>query len=437
MGKSRTRGSSITITVWSLIALGLGLGLGALGHGSPAAGFSILGDVVEPLGQLWVSALQMTVLPLVVVYLLAAIVGAGGEDSLGGLGTRAVGLFIGLLVLAGIFTLVATPPLIAAAAPEPGAFAQLQATTKVPQAARDAAAAGATSVGGWIATLLPSNLFVAATRGDVLSLLLFSVLLALAIRQLRDEQRNPLQTGAESLTAALLILVRWLLVATPIGVFALSYGLGRESGLGALGVLGGLVALQCGLMVAFTLLLYPISAVLGRVSIGAFARAILPAQIVALTTRSSIASLPALVEVAHKLRLPASATTFVLPLTVSLFKVNRTISSTSKLLFLAHVYGIPLTASTIATFVATVVVMSFSSAGLPGGGAAFKTLPAYIAAGLPIEGIVLAEAVETIPDIFKTVLNVTGDLSAATLLSRAHRVSTVVPSAVTTSESPV
>ena len=434
MGKSRTAGSSITVTVWSLIALGLGLGLGALGHGSQAAGFSVLGDVVEPLGHLWVSALQMTVLPLVVVYLLAAIVGAGSDDSLGGLGTRAVGLFVALLVLAAIFTLVATPPLISVAAPEPGAFAQLQATTKVPQAARDAATAGATSVGDWIATLLPSNLFVAASRGDVLSLLLFSVLLALAIRQLPDEQRNPLQTGAESLTAALLILVRWLLVATPVGVFALSYGLGRESGLGALGVLGGLVALQCGLMIAFTLLLYPISAAFGRVSIGAFARAILPAQIVALTTRSSIASLPALVEGAHRLRLPASATTFVLPLTVSLFKVNRTISSTSKLLFLAHVYGIPLTASTIATFVATVVVMSFSSAGLPGGGSAFKTLPAYVAAGLPIEGIVLAEAVETIPDIFKTVLNVTGDLSAATVLSRGQRAVALAPAGVTTSE---
>jgi Na+/H+-dicarboxylate symporter len=434
MGKSRTQGSGITITVWSLIALGAGLGLGALGHGSQAAGFSIVGQVVEPLGHLWVSALQMTVLPLVVVYLLAAIVGAGGEDSLGGLGSRAVGLFVGMLVLAAIFTLIVTPPLISAAAPEPGAFAQLQATTKVPQAARDAATAGATSVGDWIATLLPSNLFVAASRGDVLPLLLFSVLLALAIRQLPDEQRHPLQTGAEALTAALLILVRWLLVATPVGVFALAYGLGRETGLGALGVLGGLVALQCGLMVAFTLLLYPISAVLGRVSVGAFARAILPAQLVALTTRSSIASLPALVEGAHKLNLPASATTFVLPLTVSLFKVNRTISSTSKLLFLAHVYGVPLTASTIATFVATVVVMSFSSAGLPGGGSAFKTLPAYIAAGLPIEGIVLAEAVETIPDIFKTVLNVTGDLSAATLLSRSQRAVAVAPASVTTSE---
>src|SRR5690349_4446032 len=275
MGKRRSA-TSITITIWSLLALGLGLGLGALGHGSQAAVFSVIGNVVEPLGHLWVSALQMTVLPLVVVYLLAAIVGAGADDSLGGLGSRAVGLFVALLVLAAIFTLVATPPLISVAAPEPGAFAQLQATTKVPQAARDAATAGATSVGDWIATLLPSNLFVAASRGDVLSLLLFSVLLALAIRQLPDEQRNPLQTGAESLTAALLILVRWLLIATPVGVFALSYGLGRETGLGALGILGGLVALQCGLMVVFTLLLYPISAAFGRVSIGAFARAILP-----------------------------------------------------------------------------------------------------------------------------------------------------------------
>jgi Na+/H+-dicarboxylate symporter len=94
------------------------------------------------------------------------------------------------------------------------------------------------------------------------------------------------------------------------------------------------------------------------------------------------------------------------------------------------VYGVPLSATTIATFVATVIVMSFSSAGLPGGGSAFKTLPAYVAAGLPIEGIVIAEAVETIPDIFKTVLNVTGDMSAATLLSRASRVPAVAASPV-------
>jgi proton glutamate symport protein len=346
-----------------------------------------------------------------------------------------VALFVGLLVVAAVFTLAVTPALIAAAAPDPGAFAQLHATATVPQSVRDAATASTSTLGDWVATLLPPNLFEAARRGDVLALLLFSVLLALAIRQLPDAQRLPLRSATESLSAAMMILVHWLLAVTPIGVFALSYALGRDTGLEAVGVLGGLVLLQCGLMTGFTLLLYPISALGGRVSIAAFARSVAQAQLVAVSTRSSIAALPALVEGARThLRLPASATSFVLPLTVSVFKVNRTISSTAKLLFLAHVYGVPMSAGTIATFVATVVVMSFSSAGVPGGGAAFKTLPAYVAAGLPIEGIVIAEAVETIPDIFKTVLNVTGDMSAATLLSRGSRVPVTAGAAIATTE---
>jgi Na+/H+-dicarboxylate symporter len=431
MRGNRLASSGLSLTMWSLAALAAGLGIGALGHGSGAPVFEMIGAIVGPLGRLWVSALQMTVLPLVVVYLLAAIIGAGSDDSLGGLGGRAIALFVGLLVLAAVFTLIVTPPVIAAAAPDAGAFTRLHETTTVPQSVRDAATGGTSSIGDWIATLLPSNLFEAARRGDVLSLLLFSALLALAIRKLPDVQRQPLQTGAEALSAALMTIVKWLLAVTPIGVFALSYALGRDTGFEAVGVLGGLVLLQCGLMTAFTLLLYPITAIGGRVSIAAFARSLLQAQLVAISTRSSIASLPAMLDGARThLRLPPSATSFVLPLTVSLFKVNRTISSTSKLLFLAYVYGVPLSATTIATFVATVIVMSFSSAGLPGGGSAFKTLPAYVAAGLPIEGIVIAEAVETIPDIFKTVLNVTGDMSAATLLSRASRVPAVAAAPV-------
>jgi proton glutamate symport protein len=423
MKLDRMASGGVSLTVWSLVALGAGLTIGALGHGSQAPAFSILGEVVNPLGRLWLSSLQMTVLPLVVVHLLAAIVGAGGSDRLGSLGTRAVVLFVVMLLAAAVFTLVVTPPLIAAAAPDPGAFALLQASAAVPQAARDAAAAGAGSLSEWIGGLLPSNLFEAARRGDVLPLLLFSALLALAIRQLPDDRRQPLHHGFESLAAAMMILVRWLLALTPVGVFALSYALGRETGFEAAGVLGGLVILQCGVMSLCVLLLYPVSALAGRVSLVAFARAVAPAQLIALSTRSSIAALPALVEGGRThLRLPESATSFVLPLTVSVFKLNRTISACSKLLFLAYVYGVPLSAAKMATFVAAVIVLSFSSVGVPNGGSAFKTLPAYLAVGLPIEGIILAEAVETIPDIFKTVLNVTGDMSAATVLSRRSRV---------------
>jgi proton glutamate symport protein len=142
---------------------------------------------------------------------------------------------------------------------------------------------------------------------------------------------------------------------------------------------------------------------------------------VAASTRSSIASLPAMVEGARdELRLPIMATGFVLPLAVTAFRTNMTITGPVRILLISHVFGIPLAPGQIATFLVSVILVSFTSVGLPGGGGAFRNLPAYLAAGMPIEAIVLLEAVDVIPDIFKTVLNVTGDMSAATILSRGQ-----------------
>jgi Na+/H+-dicarboxylate symporter len=238
------------------------------------------------------------------------------------------------------------------------------------------------------------------------------------VRHLPDEQRIPVVAGLQGASGALLQIVRWLLLATPIGVLALTYGLALETGIGATGLLAAFVVIVSLLMLLFTALIYPATAILGRTSLLAFARAAAPAQLVAVSTRSSIAALPAMLEGAtSRLRLPAVSTSFVLPLAVALFKPNRTISSTVKLLFVAHAFGVTLDAWAIATFMVTVILLSFSSVGVAGGGSSFKTLPAYLAAGLPIEGVVIMEVVETIPDIFKTVLNVTGDLSVATILA--------------------
>jgi len=126
-------------------------------------------------------------------------------------------------------------------------------------------------------------------------------------------------------------------------------------------------------------------------------------------------------------------------LSVSLFKVNRPISAIVKLMLVAHVYGIPLRPATLMVFLATVIIISFTAPGIPQNGPGFKTIPAYVAAGVPIEGIIVVEAVEAIPDIFKTLLNVTADMSVAALVMRSRRSrsqvievdsSTPVPSAV-------
>ena len=413
-----------SLTTWSLGALALGLALGALGHGAggrAATGFAALAALVGPLGDLWVNALQLTVLPLVVTHLLAAVVCSGDRDDMAALGGRALLLFLGMLVAAGVLAVLLVPPLAALYEPTAVTLDALRATP-VPDAARAAATAAPDSLGAFVSGLLPRNLFEAAARGELLPLLLFTIVFAAAVTRLPDAQREPLARTVAGLAAAMLQVVRWVLWLTPLGVFAFTYGLALRAGGGAAGMLGAYVAVLSVAMLVGTALLYPLTAIFGRVRVRDFARAAAPAQLVAASTRSSLAALPALVEGAReRLRLPPSATGFVLPLSAALFKPNRTISSTGKLIFLAHVYGVPLGAATLVGFVATVILLSVTAVGVPGGGSAFKTMPAYLAAGIPIEGVVIAEAVETIPDVFKTLLNVTGYLSVATLLSRGAR----------------
>jgi proton glutamate symport protein len=402
----------------SLAALSAGLVLGVLGQRSGSSVIAGLAAALEPFGNIWVAALQLLVLPLVITHVLAAVVGAGDREAVGALGGRALALFLGLLAVAGVFTVVVAPPLIRLLAP---AAPSLDVTVPAAVAARASGGADA-SLAGWLSALVPTNIFEAAARGDLLPVLLFTALFGVAVRRLDEQYRDPMRRVFQGAAEAMLTCVRWVLIVTPIAVFILTLSFSLQAGGAGAQMLAAFALVVSALMLLFTALLYPLSALLGGTGITAFARAVAPAQLVAVSTRSSLASLPALVDGARThLRLPASATSFVLPLSVSVFKLNRTISSPVKLLFLAHVYQVSITPQTMVVFVLTVMLLSFTSAGIPGGGVAFKTLPVYLAAGVPIEGVIILEAVETIPDIFKTLLNVTGDMSVATILTRRRR----------------
>jgi Na+/H+-dicarboxylate symporter len=181
---------------------------------------------------------------------------------------------------------------------------------------------------------------------------------------------------------------------------------------------GYYVLVLCGLVAVMTLLCYPIAAVFGRTSLATFARAAAPAQTVAVSTRSSLASLPALIDGArrHLGERPAIGG-FVLPLAVSTFKLNTPIADLVGPLFLAHLYGIELGAAQIATMTLVSVAMSFSNPGIPSGGLFVVTAPVMLSAGLPLDGIGLLIAADAIPDVFNTVVNVTGDMTVATVLA--------------------
>lgn len=423
------RRAAANLTAWSVLALIGGLAIGTAARSLDPQSIAWFGSLLEALANLWIDALQMTVLPLVVIQMLVAV--TRGSERIGSMGLRALVLFLLLLAGGAIVSVLVSPPLISLYRIDAETVQSISAS--VAGTIPAAAAEEAVPLSDWVRGLIPSNVVQAAVNGDILPLLVFALLFGLAVRALPEQQREPATGFFGILADALLQLVRWILVGTPVGVFALTYLLAVQTGAEAAGLLGAFIVIQCVVMLIYCALLYPITALGSGVSIRRFARAVLPAQMVALSTRSSIASLPALVEGGNKhLGLSASATGFVLPLAVAVFKVNRTLSAPMKLFFLAWMYGIDLSLAQVTTFTLTVILLSFTAVGLPGGGAAFKTMPAYLAAGMPIEGVVILEAADTIPDVVKTVLNVTGDMSVATLLDRPlpHTVPVAQPETV-------
>lgn len=400
----------------ALVGLAAGVAAGLAAHTSRAAFLNTAASLLEPLGLLWANALRMTVLPLVVSNLVVGIASAPDARKVGRLGGLSLLVFLLLHTLAAGYTVLVAPPALAALRPGPEVVETLR-EGRAGAAAADAPKP-AQGFAEWLTGLVPANPFKAAAEGAILPVVVFTILFALAMTRARPEHYELLIGFFRAVNEVMLTLVRWVLRLAPVGVFALTFSFAARTGWAAVGSMGSFVLLLCALLLLFTLALYAVAALAGRVPFVGFARAVAPAQLVAVGSRSSLASLPALIEGAERgLRLPASVAGFVLPLSVSTFKANRTISGTARFLFLAGLYGIALTPTQILTFILMVMLLSFSTPGVPDTGT-MRTLPAYLAVGIPVEAVLMLDALDSLPDIFKTLLNVTGDMTAAAVVAR-------------------
>jgi Na+/H+-dicarboxylate symporter len=220
---------------------------------------------------------------------------------------------------------------------------------------------------------------------------------------------------------AMLVLVGWVLRLTPLGVFALAVPLGARMGLAAAGALVYYIALLSFVAAAFIFVcLYPAALWFGRVPLSQFVKAASPAQVVAFSSRSSLAALPAMIEGASlTLHWPEEMVGFFLPLAASMFRVGGAIAQTVAVLFVARLYDVPLGPAQLATILVTVGVTSFTIPGIPAG-AIITITPVLAAAGVPVEGIGLLMGVDTIPDMFRTLANVTGWFAAGSILARSR-----------------
>jgi proton glutamate symport protein len=400
----------MSLTTRVLLGLLAGLALGiALASWLPPTWQPVAGWI-EPIGTIWTRALQLMVIPLVTTLLFTG-VSAGGA-GLRRLGAKGIALFAIILVTVAALTLLVAPALFARIPLDPSAAQALRAASTAPHDA-------VPSFRDWLVGLMPNNLVAALSAGAMLPIIVVTLIFAVAATRLPAETRARLERAAEAIKAVTLVAVRGILALAPYGVFALAVPLALRLGTTALGAVAMYVVITAVLSLIAIAAMYPLAWLRG-VPVPRFARAVAPAQGIAVSSRSSLAALPALIGGASALGMPDRITGFLLPFSTSLFRLGSAVGLPVGVLFIAALYRVDLGAAQLVTVGVTSVLLTFSAPGIPGGSILIMA-PVLLSVGLPVEGVGILLGVDTIPDIFRTSANVTGAMTAAVVLDPPGR----------------
>lgn len=360
---------------------------------------------IEPVGTIWTRALQMTVIPLVMTLLYTGV--SSGGRGLGTLGAKGIIFFVVVLALVAAGTLLIAPAIFARIQIDPDAALALQAGSTAP-------AAVVPSFRDWLVGMMPNNLLTAMSTGAMLPIIVATLMFAAATTHLPQEIRDRLVRAAEAVGAVTIIVVRGVLALAPYGVFALAVPLALRLGTTALGAVAVYVVTTAALSLAAIAAMYPLARLRG-VRMRDLGRALAPAQGIAVSARSSLAALPALIEGATGLGMSDRVTGFFLPFSASLYRLGAAVALPVGVLFIAALYGVHLDTAQLVVVGMTSVLLTFSVPGIPGGSILIMA-PVLLAVGLPVEGIGILLGVDTIPDMFRTTANVTGTMAAAVVL---------------------
>jgi Na+/H+-dicarboxylate symporter len=393
-----------------LLGLAIGLAIGILGPSTLGPRFAPVLTGAGLIGGIWLDALRMTVVPLVFALVVTGTAGASATLQAGGIAARAFLIFLGLLVIAAIVTPLVAFPALSAWAPDGAALEAMRAGA--------APAPAVPPLAESLRSFVPTNVVAAAAEGAIVPLVLFALLSGLAVTRIAVARRTALLDLAHGIADVMLVIVGWVLTLAPLGVAALAIGAGAQLGLGIGAALATYVAIQIAVSLILIALCYLAVRMFGRVGLARFARAAAPSQAVALSTQSSLASLPPMVAGAERLGLPEPVTGLVLPLAVATFKIAAPLTALTVALTLAHLHGVEVGPAQLVLAGLLAVISTLAVVGLPGQVSFFAAnAPAAIALGAPIEFLPILLAIDTVPDMIRTVANVTADMTAATLVA--------------------
>ncbi len=397
-----------------LLALALGLVIGIVGAGTSWVDGAV--SIAEPIGKAWLNGLRMTIVPLVTALLITGIAASAKAARAGGLAARSVAMFAACIVGSAVLAAVLTPLLLDLIPLAPGSATALR------DSFRSAAPVGEVpSIAAFLGSIVPTNPISAAANDQILPLIVFTTVFAFAILRLPPAQRDQLTGFFQAIADAMLVIINWILWLAPVGVFALAFVVGARAGGAAFGALLHYVVVVSLVGIVIWMLAYPLGVFGGRVPLGRFARAVAPSQAVAISTQSSLASLPTMLKSSEAAGVPAATAGIVLPLAVALFRATGPGMNLAVVIYVAWLFGYPLSATQLAAGVAAAAITTLGAVSLPGQVSFVTSIaPICIAMGIPIEPLAILIAVETIPDIFRTVGNVTMDVAVtATVAERS------------------
>ncbi|KRW61099.1 glutamate/aspartate:proton symporter GltP [Pseudomonas sp. TTU2014-080ASC] len=400
---------------WQIvIGLILGVAVGALlNHfGSEKAWW--ISNVLQPAGDIFIRLIKMIVVPIVISSLIVGIAGVGDAKKLGSIGLKTI------LYFEVVTTIAIVVGLVMANLFQPGAGIDMSTLGTVDISKYQATAAEVQHDHAFIATLInliPSNIFAALMRGDMLPIIFFSVMFGMGLSSLKPELRDPLVRTFQGVSETMFKVTHMIMLYAPIGVFALIAVTVANFGFTSLLPLAKLVLLVYFAIAFFAFMVLGLVARLFGFSVIKIMRIMKDELILAYSTSSSETVLPRVIEKMEKYGAPKSICSFVVPTGYSFNLDGSTLYQSIAAIFIAQLYGIDLSWSQQLLLVLTLMVTSKGIAGVPG--VSFVVLLATLGSvGIPLEGLAFIAGVDRIMDMARTALNVVGNALAALVIAR-------------------
>lgn len=357
-------------------------------------------------GDVFVAALQLLVVPLVLVSLVCGVSALSEPAKLGRLGIKAIGLYLLTTVLAISFALLAGLTF------KPGSGAELAVAEYTP---RQAPPVIEVLIG-----MVPRNPFQALAEGNMLQVIVFAVLLGLAA-MLSGAAGRRVARSFEDWNEVVMALVGLVMKLAPYGVFALIARLVADVGIGNIAPLASYFALVLGALLTHLLLTYPLLLkLLTGLNPLRFMAKMRTAQLFAFSTASSNATIPVTLRtVRQSLGVNTSVSSFTVPLGATLNMDGTAIMQGIAVVFIAQVYGVDLSLGQLLTVVLMATLASIGSAGVPGAGLILLAT-VLVQVGLPVEAIAMIIGIDRLLDMTRTAVNITGDAMVSVVVARSE-----------------